>query len=183
MAGIIGAKRDGIGLAGVAPGVSLYGVKAMDSQGDGTLQDITEAIDWAIANHMDIINMSLGTNVDSRLLHDMVDRAYDRGIIVVAASGNSGHADGLGNTVEYPAKYEKVIAVFALLKQANQGKSSSELREEMRKYAEDLGEKGRDALYGYGFANYAQLSVPESVPAPAAPFLFRMSPFQYRRMQ
>jgi subtilisin family serine protease len=114
VAGTIGAMRDGSGMVGVAPDVSLYAVKAMDNNGEGTLQDILEAIDWSIVNNMDIINLSLGTDTDSDIFHSIVDKADEQGIIIVGASGNSGTPDGSGNTVEYPAKYSSVIAVSAV---------------------------------------------------------------------
>ncbi|AKP45704.1 S8 family peptidase [Bacillus smithii] len=114
VAGIIGAKRNGIGIAGVAPDAQIYAVKALDKNGNGNLQDIAEALDWAIANKMDIINMSFGTSTDSKILHDLVDKAYKSGILLVAAGGNNGNSSGTGDTVEYPAKYSSVVAVSSL---------------------------------------------------------------------
>ncbi|WP_052948022.1 S8 family peptidase [Aneurinibacillus tyrosinisolvens] len=114
VAGTIGARHDGSGMVGVAPDASLYAVKAMDNNGDGTLQDILEAIDWSIVNNMDIINLSLGSDTDSDIFHSIIDKANERGIIIVGASGNSGTPDGSGNTVEYPAKYSSVVAVSAV---------------------------------------------------------------------
>lgn len=114
VAGIIGAKRNGIGIAGVAPDAQIYAVKALDKNGNGNLQDIAEALDWAIANKMDIINMSFGTSTDSKILHDLVDKAYKSGILLVAAGGNNGNSPGTGDTVEYPAKYSSVVAVSSL---------------------------------------------------------------------
>ncbi|MBE3570537.1 MAG: S8 family peptidase [Bacillales bacterium] len=114
VAGIIGAKRNGVGIAGVAPDAQIYAVKALDKNGYGNLQDIAEALDWAIANKMDVINMSFGTNTDSKILHDLVDKAYKSGILLVAAGGNNGNSAGTGDTVEYPAKYSSVVAVSSL---------------------------------------------------------------------
>lgn len=53
--------------------------------------------------------MSLGTTSDSKILHDAVDKAYEQGILLVAASGN----DGNGKPVNYPAAYSSVVAVSA----------------------------------------------------------------------
>ncbi len=110
VAGSIGAKRDGRGLVGVAPEANLYAVKAMDQTGSGTLQDILEGLDWSIANKMDVVNMSLGTSYDSQALRDMVNKASNSGILLVGANGN----DGVGTPVNYPAKYDNVIAVSAV---------------------------------------------------------------------
>jgi subtilisin family serine protease len=59
---------------------------------------------------MQVISMSLGSTSDSTTLHDVITLAYSRGIVLVAAAGNSGPGE---NTVEYPAKYDQVIAVGA----------------------------------------------------------------------
>ncbi|MCL6604465.1 MAG: S8 family serine peptidase [Paenibacillus sp.] len=111
VAGIIAAKSNGAGIVGVAPSVQLYAVKSMDSNGDGTLQDVLEGIDWAIQNHMDIINLSLGSAYSSDSLKDIVDQAYAAGIVLVGSAGNSGAGT---NTINYPAKYDSVIAVSAI---------------------------------------------------------------------
>ncbi len=69
----------------------------------------SQGIDWSIANGMDIVNMSLGTTSDSQILHDAMDKAYEQGVLLVAASGN----DGNGKPVNYPAAYSGVVAVSA----------------------------------------------------------------------
>ncbi|MRG87486.1 S8 family serine peptidase [Salinibacillus xinjiangensis] len=114
VAGIIGAKNNGIGTIGVAPDANLYSVKVLDHNGQGYLSDIIAGIDWAVSNQMDIINLSLGTPYDSISLKKAVDEAYANGVLVVAAGGNNGNVDGLGNTVEFPAKYDSAISVGAI---------------------------------------------------------------------
>ncbi|WP_428909790.1 S8 family serine peptidase [Niallia sp. Krafla_26] len=97
-------------IIGVAPDVSLYAIKALDGLGSGNLQDTLEGLDWAIANGMDIINISMGTSVYSQLFEQMINDAIDKGILIVAASGNV----GLENSVIYPAKFNDVIAVSSV---------------------------------------------------------------------
>ncbi|MCP8968992.1 S8 family serine peptidase [Ectobacillus ponti] len=113
VAGIIGALNNSTGVVGVAPDVNLYAVKALDSDGSGYLSDIIAGIDWAITNHMDIVNLSLGSSTDSYALHQEIDKAYKSGVLVVAAAGNDG-GSGTADTVEYPAKYSSAIAVSAV---------------------------------------------------------------------
>ncbi|WP_409273272.1 S8 family serine peptidase [Neobacillus sp. SCS-31] len=108
VAGIIAAKSDGKGMVGIAPDVKLYAVKVMGADGNGTLVDVIEGLDWAIANGMDIVNMSLGTPSNSRVLHSLIDTARQKNIIVVAASGNE------STSVSYPAKYDNAVAVSAV---------------------------------------------------------------------
>lgn len=115
VSGIIASQPDiktvnGLDITGVAPDVDLYAVKVLDNSGTGNLEDILQGLDWAIANDMDIINLSLGNLEYSQLFEQMINDAYEKGILIVAASGN----DGLENSVHYPAKFENVIAVSSV---------------------------------------------------------------------
>lgn len=58
--------------------------------------------------------MSWGTSADYSALHDAVDAAYSKGLLLVAAAGNTGNYYGTGDNVNYPAKYDTVIAVAAI---------------------------------------------------------------------
>lgn len=112
VAGIVAAIDNSIGVIGVAPGASLYGVKVLDKAGSGYVSSIINGINWSINNGIQVINMSLGTSSDVQSLHDACDIAYQAGIVVVAAAGNSGDANP-DNDVNYPARYSSVIAVAA----------------------------------------------------------------------
>jgi len=107
VAGIIAAADNTIGVVGVAPQASLYGVKVLNKAGSGYISDIIAAIEWAVDNGMDIANMSLGSNSDVQSLHDACDTAAAAGLLLVAAAGNDGKA------VDYPGAYSSVIAVAA----------------------------------------------------------------------
>jgi len=113
VAGIIGARNNKYGTVGIAPEADLYAVKVLNKEGIGYLSDVIAGIDWSIKNKMDIINLSLGTTTPSSSLEQIVDEAYGKGILIVAAAGNNGTQDGLNDTIEYPARYESVIAVGA----------------------------------------------------------------------
>jgi subtilisin family serine protease len=112
VAGIVAAVDNEIGVIGVAPGASLYGVKVLNKQGMGYVSDVILGIEWAITNGMDVINMSLGSSSDVQSLHDACDTAYATGIVLVAAAGNSGDTNP-DNDVLYPARYSSVVAVAA----------------------------------------------------------------------
>ncbi len=96
-------------IIGVAPDVSLYSLKVFEPDG-ATMESLMKALEWSIENHIDIINMSLGTTVDDPILKNGVEKAYDAGITLVAAAGN----DGVGQNVEFPARYNQVIAVSSI---------------------------------------------------------------------
>lgn len=113
VAGTVAALNNSTGVLGAAPDVSLYAVKVLDSSGSGTYSGIAQGIEWAVDNGMDVINMSLGGSQGSTALQQAVDQAYNKGVVVVAAAGNSG-TKGKRNTIGYPAKYSSVIAVGAV---------------------------------------------------------------------
>ena len=109
VAGTIAAMDNDIGVIGVAPDASLYGVKVLDRYGSGYLSDVIAGIDWAKNNNMDIITMSLSTVTHVSTFEVACDNAYTDGVVIVAAAGNG---DGV-DPVNYPAAYDSVIAVSA----------------------------------------------------------------------
>jgi len=114
VAGIIAAKDDGVGIVGVAPDANVIALKVLNALGYGLLSDTIRALDWCIANGVDVVNLSLGMERPSAALKRAVDKTYASGILIVSAAGNFGTEDGEGDTVEYPAKYESTIAVSAV---------------------------------------------------------------------
>ncbi|HEX5462508.1 MAG TPA: S8 family serine peptidase [Steroidobacteraceae bacterium] len=77
---------------GVAPKADLYSVKIFGCGAEATTNLTVDAIDWAIDNDMNVISMSLGSDFGTSEDADeiAVRNATNAGIIVVAASGNSG---------------------------------------------------------------------------------------------
>jgi subtilisin family serine protease len=119
VAGIIAAEDNEAGVIGVAPEAELYALKALDSEGDGYVSDIVAAIDWSVANDVQIISMSIGSNRNDVSLHEACDNAYNAGVLLVGAAGNDGNMWGSGDNVDYPARYDSVIAVVATEKNDN----------------------------------------------------------------
>jgi subtilisin family serine protease len=111
VAGTIAALNNDLGVVGVAPDVTLYGVKVLDRKGSGSYAGIAEGIRWAVREQVDIINMSLSGDYPSQTLHDAVIEAYNAGVIVVCAASNDGHLSI--PDVDYPARYNETIAVGA----------------------------------------------------------------------
>lgn len=111
VAGTVAAVNNTVGVVGVAHKADLYAVKVLDRNGSGYLSDIVEGLDWAIANKMHVVNMSLGTSAYSATFDAACQRTLSAGITIVAAAGNEGP---YANTVGYPAKFSGVIAVSAI---------------------------------------------------------------------
>ena len=100
VAGIIAARRDGVGVHGVAFNSQLLVLRADDpgscSSDDGCHfhdDDLVAGIDAAIASGARIINFSLGGSPVSQALHDAYFRAFDAGIVFVIAAGNDHSAN------------------------------------------------------------------------------------------
>lgn len=108
MAGLIAANAPDGSLTGINPDADLYSVRILDESLQAPVSKVVEGIYWGIENHVDIINMSFGTEVNSEALHSAVKAAADAGILMVAAAGNNS-----GKGILYPAAYPEVIAVGA----------------------------------------------------------------------
>jgi subtilisin family serine protease len=108
VAGIIAAKADNrIGIAGVAPGARLLGLRACSQHGASATCDtlsLAKALYFAVESHPDVINLSL-SGPDARLLHEILNIAYARGIAIVAAFDPRLPGGG------FPASVPGVIAV------------------------------------------------------------------------
>jgi subtilisin family serine protease len=109
VAGVVGAViNNNLGVAGMAQ-AQLMAVKVMNDSGEGTDSYVASGIRWAVDNGADIITMSLGVDGMSTTLNNMINYASNHGVVMVAASGNSG-----SSVISYPAAYPKVIAVGAV---------------------------------------------------------------------
>ena len=117
VAGIIGALVNGTGSAGIAPNSSLIALRACKqvrpdkAEGRCYTSSIIQAIDAAIADKAQFINMSLGAPVPDHLVASGLDTATDAGMVILAPAGNDPHQTGLA----FPASHPKVISVAGML--------------------------------------------------------------------
>jgi serine protease len=101
------------GLTGLAYGVRLMPVRVLNSQGEGDASTIAEGVRFAVNHGAQVINLSLEfssevTAADIPELIEALRYARRRGVVVVAAAGNEGHA-----AIAYPARAPDVVAVGA----------------------------------------------------------------------
>ena len=77
-------------IAKIAPGSEFYSVKVLGAGGIGDGQAFLAGLEYAIKKRYRLINLSLGTTKPQFFapLHDLLDRAYQAGCIVVAAANN-----------------------------------------------------------------------------------------------
>ena len=107
VSGTIAANGKNGGVAGVAPMAKLYAVKVLDKDGNGNYDDVIAGIEWAMNHGIKIANMSLGADEGSEPLHRAVQAALAKGMLIVAAAGNS------GGPVGFPGAYPEAVAVAA----------------------------------------------------------------------
>jgi subtilisin len=74
----------------VAPDAELYSIKVLGANASGSGEMFLAGLDYAIKERLQIINLSLGTTKPQYHgpLHDLLDKAYHAGCIVVAAANN-----------------------------------------------------------------------------------------------
>ncbi|MHC5005573.1 MAG: S8 family serine peptidase [Planctomycetota bacterium] len=92
----------------VAPEAWLVPLKVLDSDGVGSSFRVAQAIDYAVQNGADVINLSMTSPVETEVLSHAVEAAAAAGVTVVAAAGN----DGAGAPC-FPAAHPDAMAVAA----------------------------------------------------------------------
>ncbi|XID95357.1 S8 family serine peptidase [Paenibacillaceae bacterium WGS1546] len=148
VAGIVAAEvNNSEGVAGMTWYTKVMPVKVLDSTGAGSTYSVAEGIIWATDHGAQVINMSLGNYAEAQFLHDAIKYAHERGVVLVAASGND-------NTERpgFPAAYPEVLAVAAT--------DPGEARAEYSNYGDyiDVAAPGSSIPSTYPGSQYAALS-------------------------
>lgn len=106
-------------LTGMAPEAELIVVKMLDKKGEGSVEQILQAVDWLKRNWrrygIRIVNISVGAkegiNIEKeRQIIKGVEQLWDAGLVIVVSAGNYGPGRG---TVAIPGTSRKVITVGA----------------------------------------------------------------------
>lgn len=108
-AGIANAVDNSRGVVGVSTSATLHAVKVLGRNGSGSYSGIAAGIEYVADQGWDVASLSLGGGQSSAVA-DAVQYAYNRGVLIVAAAGNSGPCS---NCVGYPAAEPESIAVSA----------------------------------------------------------------------
>ncbi len=110
VAGIAAAVgNNGLGISGVAWSAKIMPLTVLNNKGHGDIDNVVEAIDYAIDNGASIINFSFTTFGNSKKLRNAIRRAYENNIIMVAAAGNeqkNGESYFLDEFPIYPVCYD-----------------------------------------------------------------------------
>jgi subtilisin family serine protease len=119
VAGIIGAEcENNLGICGVNWKTQIMPLRFVNAGGYGFVADAVEAINYAIERkhagvNIRVINASWGLAERSRALEDVIRKAYEAEILLVAASGSSN--TNIDQTPNYPASYNigNIVSVAA----------------------------------------------------------------------
>ena len=110
---IICATKNEDRITGIAANVDLYVARILDDNNQSPVKRVVEAVNWAIEKKVNIIHMSFGTKDYSEELENVINKAYKKGILIVAAAGNNGRAGEGRSTIEYPGVFDNVVTVGA----------------------------------------------------------------------
>jgi hypothetical protein len=89
-AGIIGARNNGIGVVGVAPGARLWAVKVTDDSGSGTLSSFIAGINWVVQNgQIKVANLGIFPGGTYQSFNDAVTGAVNHGVTMVVPAGTA----------------------------------------------------------------------------------------------
>lgn len=174
-AGTIGAKgNNGVGVVGVNWNVSLLAVRVLDVNGYGTLTDVAAGVRYAVDRGARVLNLSLGGPEQSGILESALMYARDRGVLVVAAAGNSTSNNDLVPSYPASSTLENILAVAAT--------DSSDLLSWFSNYGAtsvDVAAPGSSILStvpGNGYARYSGTSMAAPQVAGLAGLLLSLDP-------
>lgn len=113
IAGLIAAETNNrIGYSGVLWEADIMPLRVLNENGVGDENTTAAAVDYAVANGAKVINMSFAGTATGYKLRTAVRRAYEAGVVVVAALGND--SENLDITPAYPACYQSEITDWVL---------------------------------------------------------------------
>lgn len=141
---IAGVGNNGIGVTGVSWNAKIMALRFMGPDGSGTTSDAVRCIDWGVANGAHILSNSWGGPDTSPELSEAVSRAERKGVLFIAAAGNTG---GNGNNNDqrpsYPSSLRQanIISVGAIDVKDQRGSFSH-----YGKQSVDIGAPGVDIL-------------------------------------
>lgn len=147
--GVIAAKKNDVGIVGIAPDAKLLVGKVLSDSGVGSASGIIAGIEWAVSKKADIISMSFGSPFSDPRIEKAIKYAASKNVMLIAAAGNEGPGPA---TVGFPGRYQEVLSVAAIDPNRKVAKFSS------RGPEVDIAAPGVDILSTYPPKNYAKLS-------------------------
>lgn len=148
VAGIVASRgAPPSGKRGVAPQVKLMSYRVFPNAGGGaTNYDIIRAIDRAVSDGCDLLNLSLGGPMRDEAVREAIKDAFDKGTLCICATGNDGRSP-----VSYPARWPEALAVSALGKIGTYPEGSTETMDALAPFSPEQAE-----VFVAGFSNIGQ---------------------------
>ncbi len=155
---------DDSGIIGIAPQSRILSIRVITDSDDPNFsryehesvsrgqQELATAITYAVAHGATVISMSLGYSLQSAVVRQALQDAYEHDVVVVAAAGNSGEQAGISATghspYSFPADYPGVLAVGAVDQQGQPADfSSHNLSVQVAAPGFEVPAQGRDGQY------------------------------------
>lgn len=92
----------------IAPAAKILPVRVLNADGYGTVANIMNGLQFALDSGANIINLSLSSTTDFKILHRLVQTARLQGVLVLSAAGNDNNSDRY-----YPAAYQEGMGIAA----------------------------------------------------------------------
>jgi subtilisin family serine protease len=155
---------DSSGIIGIAPQSRILSIRVITDSEDPNFsryehesisrgqQELATAITYAVGHGATVISMSLGYSLQSGIVRQALQDAYEHDVVVVAAAGNSGEQAGISanghSPYSFPADYPGVLAVGAVDQQGQPaGFSSHNLSVQVAAPGFEVPAQGRDGQY------------------------------------
>jgi subtilisin family serine protease len=155
---------DDSGIIGIAPQSRILSIRVITDSQDPNFsryehesitrgqQELASAITYAVAHGATVISMSLGYSLQSGIVREALQGAYEHNVVVVAAAGNSGEQAGISaaghSPYSFPADYPGVLAVGAVDEQGQPADfSSHNLSVQVAAPGFEVPAQGRDGQY------------------------------------
>ena len=127
VAGVVGAiQGNNLGTVGVAPKATLYCVRALDAEGDGSDATVLAGLNWVLDNHaalgIHVANLSLGRpgNLDDNsALRTAFQLLHAAGVVLTVAAGNDPNTEVIG---QVPATYPEGLAIASSTAEAGRNR-------------------------------------------------------------
>ena len=147
VAGIIASSGK---ITGVAHKCNLLILKALTRSGGKTVW-VTDAINYAISQGVDIINMSLGSTNRDDNMYMAIKKAVNKNIMVVCACGNNGDNNINTDELNYPSGYNECISVGSISYSRKYSRFSASNKEvDLATFGEGLNGRGVLSTYPNG---------------------------------
>jgi subtilisin len=134
VAGIIAARgKPPLGLRGLAPAITLQSYRVFGkNSGEASNYAIIKAIDRAVADGCDLINMSLGGGRPDEATMAAIEDARSQGSVVIVAAGNDDRSP-----VSFPASYSLALAISAMGRKGTFPQGTTEAGDVAAPYGKD----------------------------------------------